>query len=46
MEGLYNVYIPICGLLIAALCNIIFLLKKELKIKKLQYSLEYLFIAF
>ena len=34
MEGLYNVYIPICGLLIAALCNIIFFTKKRVKNKE------------
>ncbi len=34
MAGLYNIYIPICGLLMSSLCNIIFFTKKRVKNKE------------
>ena len=34
MNGLYNLYIPVCGLLLAILCNIIFFAKGRVKNKE------------
>lgn len=31
MSGIYNLYIPICGLLIAVICNFVFFLKERAK---------------
>ncbi len=34
MSGIYNLYIPICGLLIAVICNFVFFLKERAKNKE------------
>ena len=34
MNGLYNIYIPLCGLFVAALCNILFFSKERMKNKE------------
>lgn len=34
MNGIYNLYIPICGLLIAIICNIVFFSKNRVKNKE------------
>ena len=34
MGGIYNLYIPVCGLLIALICNSVFFLKKRAKNKE------------
>lgn len=34
MEGIYNLYIPLCGLFIAILCNIVFFSKERAKNKE------------
>lgn len=34
MEGIYNLYIPLCGLFIAILCNIVFFSKERVKNKE------------
>ncbi len=34
MNGLYNIYIPLCGLFVAALCNILFFSKDRMKNKE------------
>ena len=34
MEGIYNLYIPICGLVTAVICNLVFFLKERAKNKE------------
>lgn len=34
MEGIYNLYIPICGLLLSIICNIVFFSKERVKNKE------------
>ena len=34
MEGIYNLYIPICGLLLSVICNIVFFSKERVKNKE------------
>jgi len=34
MEGIYNLYIPVCGLFIAIFCNIVFFTKERVKNKE------------
>ena len=34
MEGIYNLYIPVCGLLISIICNLVFFLKERAKNKE------------
>lgn len=34
MEGIYNLYIPLCGLLLSFICNIVFFLKERAKNKE------------
>ena len=34
MEGLYNLYIPVCGLFVSILCNIVFFSKERVKNKE------------
>lgn len=34
MEGIHNLYIPICGLLLSILCNVVFFVKKRAKNKE------------
>ena len=34
MNGIYNLYIPVCGLLIAIICNVVFFLKERAKNKE------------
>ena len=34
MQGIYNLYLPICGLIIAIICNIVFFSKERIRNKE------------
>lgn len=34
MSGIYNLYIPICGLFLSILCNMVFFMKERVKNKE------------